>query len=381
MKKFFVLMVAVAIVTPLFAFAATIKGGDEVFIQKGEDVRDNLYLAGGNVSVSGAVFGDLLAAGGNILISENVSDDMAIAGGSITILGNSGGDVRVAGGNILIAGDVAGDVVIAGGSVTIASEVSVGKDVVVAGGQVSVDGDVSGNLQITGGVATINGHIKGNVKAEVDEKLTLGSGAVVDGTLEYSARNTDILQMNEGAVVAGEVSFTKVDVVDRHEAKNFIFAAIGAFIFFKLIALIIAVLVLVWLFRKFSNSVVEGVVKDPLQMLGKGFVAAVVVPAAAILLFVTVVGIPLGLLLMFGYGLLSFVVCLYAGVVVGAWVSKLVRKSGHAVITYKNAAGGVVLLMIVKFIPLIGWIIGLFVFLVTLGSIVDMIHKRFWKER
>jgi len=380
-NKLVVAVIAAIILVPVFAFGATIKAGEEVSIKKGDNVRDNLYVAGGNVSVNGIVFGDLLTAGGNILISENVSEDITAAGGAVTILGDSGGDVRVAGGNILVAGDVTGDLVVVGGTAIISSDVSVGKDLVIAGGQISVDGDVAGDVQVAGGVMTINGHIKGGVDAKIDDHLTIGDGAIIDGGLEYSARSADALRVNEGAVVTGEIVFTEFDAVSADGAKNFIFAAIGAFVLFKLIALIIAALVLVWLFKDFSNSIVKGVVRNPLRMLGYGFVVLVVVPAASIVLFITLFGVPLGFIAILSYGLLMLVTCVYTGVVVGAWVSQMIRKSGSAVVTCKNVTLGVILLTVVKLIPIIGWIVGLFVMLVTLGSIAEVVYKKLWSER
>jgi len=378
--KLFTSVIAIAILMPALAFGATLKAGEEVLIKKG-DIRDNLYVAGGNISISSAVFGDLLVAGGNILISENVSEDITVVGGAITILGDSGGDMRVAGGNILISGDIFGELVVAGGSVTISSDVSIKEDLVIYAGQVLLEGEVLGDTEITGGIITINGHIKGNVKAKIDEKLTLGDAAFIEGDLEYSARSAEALKVSEGAIITGETLFNEIDAQKADGAKNFIFEALGAFVLFKVIALTITALILVWLFKDFSYSVIRSVIKSPLRMLGRGFIVLVVIPAASIILFITLFGIPLGLIAMLSYGLLVLITSAYAGVVAGAWVIQLIRKSDRAVITWKTVVGGVVLLAIVGFIPFIGWIIGLFVFLVTLGSITDLVHKKLWKER
>jgi len=381
LNKIFVSVLAVMIFTPMVAFGATIKMGEEVFIQKGADIDNNLYLAGGNVSINTDVFGDILIAGGNVLISDDVTDDVSAVGGSVTILGNVGDDTRVVGGDILVAGSVNGDLVTIGGSIILSSDASVGKDLLALGGQISVDGDVLGDVDITGGVVTINGHIKGDLKVKASEKLTLGDGAIIDGKLEYSAKNADALIISENAVVNGETIFKETPVVKIDNTERFIPAIIGTFILFKLLTLIVAALLLTWLFKKFSSSVVENVVQKPLEMLGKGFVALVVIPSASALLFFTLIGIPFGFILMLSYGLLILISCVYAGVVAGAWISKKSRKSEHTIITWKNVLGGVTLLTVVKLVPIIGWTIGLLVFLVTIGSIADILHKKLFKER
>lgn len=381
LNKFFVLAVIVTMFAPTLALGATIKTGDEVSIKKGNDIQDDLYIAGNNISVDSIIFGDLVTAGGNVIISENVSEDITAVGGTITILGNSSGDVRVLGGNILINGDVADDLIVIGGSVTVSPDVSIGGDLIVTGGQASIDGNVVGNVKITGGTATIGGHINGNVKASVDESLTINKGAIIDGNLEYGAKKSDALKIEDGAVVTGQTIFKEISTAKKEGAKNFIMATIGIAIILKLITLIIVALVLTWLFKNFSNSVIKEAIKNPLQMLGKGFVTLVIVPIASILLMVTLFGAPLGIAALLFYGVLVILSCVYAGVLVGVWANQKINKSDHSAITWKNVIGGIVLLLIVKAIPFIGWIIGLSVFLVVLGAITNIAQKKMWDGR
>ena len=383
-NKLFVLAVVtvIAMLVPMMALGATMEAGEEVYINEIDNSEDNLYVAGGNVSVSSDVLGDVLAAGGNVSISGNVSEDIAVAGGSVTILGDTEGDVRVAGGNILIVGNVSGELVITGGSVMIAPDVLVKKDLIIAGGQIVIEGDVEGDVEVVGGVLTINGHLMGDVKARVEERITLGSSSVIDGNLAYSAKNTEVLKVNEGAVVNGEtMSDIVVPTVDTDDAENILATIMGALVLLKFVVHLVVALVLVWLFRRFSNSVVSEALENPLSMLGKGFITLIVMPVAAILLLVTIIGVPLSLMTMLAYGLVVSITCIYAGIVAGAWLSKMIHKSEQIMITWGNVFMGVLLLTILGFIPFIGWIIGLLIFLVTFGSIVDMVQKKMWQGR
>src|SRR3989344_6913492 len=101
-KRFGASVVAVILLAlPLFAFAAEFRTGDQPSLSEGEVFVGDLYMAGGNVTVSGSVRGDLIATGGNILLSGPVSADLAAAGGSVSGLGNVSEIGRVAGGNIV----------------------------------------------------------------------------------------------------------------------------------------------------------------------------------------------------------------------------------------------------------------------------------------
>ncbi|MFH0845863.1 MAG: hypothetical protein V1851_00455 [Patescibacteria group bacterium] len=386
LNKFFVSFMAIVVFLPTLVFGATMQFGEDIYIQKEKALQDNLYLAGGAVSVNNPILGDLFITGGQIVVSEEVSGDIFIMGGSITILGNVKGDVRVVGGNVLLTGNIAGDLIMAGGTMNVSSGASIGKDLVAAGGHVSIDGKVLGNTKIAGGIVTINGQLLGNLKARIEEKLIIGSGAVVKGILEYSARDIKILNVSDEASLSNEIIFNKIggEASNQRITKgfnNFIFAFLGVFVLFKLVASILLAVILTWLFKKFSNSVVTKAIQNPLNMLGEGFVVLVVVPIASILLFITLLGIPLGIMAILSYSLILAIAGIYSGVVFAAWIFRLIRKDNKVIISWKNIIGGVILLALIVLIPYIGWIIGLIVFLITFGSIADMVYEKLWKER
>lgn len=381
MKKICVALFVLAILVPSVALGATFKAGEEVSITKGNDVSDNLYVAGGNVSLSSVVSGDLYTAGGNILISETVSEDVLVLGGAVTILGDVVGDLRVVGGNVLIAGNVSGEVIAIGGTVTIPSGVLISGDVVSLGGVVSIEGDVLGDVKIFGGVASINGNVKGDVSVKVDEKFSIGSGAHIEGAVIYQSQTTEALSVDEAAIVVGEITYKEGWTKRGNADGETILGIISAFVFMKVVTLILLALVLVGLFKRFSHGVVVNVVQSPLRMLGKGFVTLVVTPVLALLLCVTLLGAPFAVIIMFSFGILLVLSALYASVVVGAWVSKVLKKSDELIITWKNIVGGVLLLLMISFIPLIGFIVGVCVFLLTLGSLADIVQKKLWSNR
>jgi hypothetical protein len=383
-NKLYILAV-VALLSPLFAFGALVSSGDSVSLDTEGGIKDNVYTAGGNVTVAVPVTGDVIAAGGNIQVLKDVSQDLAIVGGSVTVLGNTGGDVRVAGGNILIDGDVAGDLIVMGGTITVSPNASVGKDVIIMGGQITLGGDVLGDVEIGGGVVSLNGHVQGNVKANIDGKLTIGEKAVIDGGLEYKARSVDALEVTTGAVITGETVFKEARIgstsLDRGTVRNILFTIVGVLALFKLISLLIAALLVTWLFKKYSYLIVEETLREPLKMLGRGFIAFIIIPVAGVLLLVTLFGAMFGIIAILSYVVLLILSSIYAGVVVGVWINRIIYKTSGTTITWKNVTVGVVLLTLVSFIPVIGWAVRLFVVLITLGGIAGMSYKKLQEGR
>lgn len=382
MKKnsaLFALLVAITILTPGLTLAAVTKAGETVVVTQEGGIQDNLYVAGGEVQVDTSISGDLVTAGGNILITKDVSEDIAAVGGSVTILGSSKEDVRVAGGNVLISGNVGGDLIVAGGTVVISSGVTIGKDLIVTGGTVTLNGVVLGNATIAGGEVRLNSEVKGNVKANVG-KLTLGEKANINGNLEYKAQDLADLEKSPSAIIGGETIFKEMKNVTPEVDKG-LMAIFGIFAFISFLASILLALISFFVFKKFSNNVVTSAITDPLHLMLKGFVVLVTIPVAIVLLFITLFGVPIALMALLSYILLICISGIYTGIITGAWLSKKVYKSEEIKITWKNIISGVVVLALVKAIPFIGWIIGFAVFLIALGSIFDILHKKVWKDR
>src|SRR5256885_6353705 len=80
--------------SPAFAFVP--RGGENVAFS--ETIQDDLYIAGGTVTVTGAVDGDVTAAGGTVTVMGRVSGALLVAGGTVEIGGFCGPRNFAAGG-------------------------------------------------------------------------------------------------------------------------------------------------------------------------------------------------------------------------------------------------------------------------------------------
>ena len=77
-------------------------------------ISDDLYIAGGQLSVEEKTGGDLIAAGGLIVISDSVKNDIWVVAGEVNINAPAGDDIRVFGGKADINESVQGDVLVFG---------------------------------------------------------------------------------------------------------------------------------------------------------------------------------------------------------------------------------------------------------------------------
>lgn len=350
---------------PLPALAFVPRGGNTVVVA--EPISDDLYVAGGTVEVSGQIDGDVVAAGGTVTLSGPVTGGILATGGTVSIRGTTGRSIRAAAGNLTVGGRVAADAVVAGGSITVEQAAEIGRDLVAAGGGVQVTGTVRRNAWLTGGTVTIGGGIDGDVEAHAD-RIVLLPTARINGTLRYSADQP--IEMQAGAQVTGQV--TRVDRPSRPRlmispAARFGFRFAGRVL--EAVWLLAIGLILMAITPRGVQVVAERVrTRFGLSLLA-GFVLVVAVPVAAVLLLVTIVGIPLAFVVM-----LLYAATLYPGqVFVSTWLGNaLLRglgRSGTATSPYVAVTVGVIVLVILVTIPFVGWIFRLLALFTGFGAL------------
>lgn len=359
-------VLAAALLIPAAALAAELRAGEQPSLSASETINDDFYIAGGSVSSAGAVRGDLAAIGGSVLIRSSTSADAAAGGGNVTVLGAVGDDLRVGGGDVLVGGKVGGDVIAGGGQVQLTGD-GIGGDVVWGGGALRVDAPVAGDMTLRGGDVFLDSTVGGNVNFK-GERLTLGRNAAIQGNLTYSSPKEATLE--EGAVVRGETAYTKAE--RRGVSKEAAAGIVSAFFIGKFLSVLILALLFGALFKRYANALVERVAQRPLLELGRGFVTLIVLPVASVLLFFTLLGIPLGLFGLLAFAALLVFVSIAAPIVLGSIVHQWVFKPQMREVTWKTTLLGVALYSVVRLVPIIGWLAAFALILMTLGAVVKM---------
>ena len=339
------------------------ESGGNVVISGTETLR-NLYVAGATVLSNKEVLGDLFAAGGSLNIASPVEEDVTLAGGNISISGAVGGDARVAGGNISLAAPIAGDLLVGGGTVTIAEAAKVGGDFWAAGGIINLNADVAGDAKICADEIFINSTITGPLEVRTGKKLTFGPEARVLGKIVHYGKNEAVIM--EGAQV-GAIEFKEWDGAKSGVHGRFIFW--GVAIVWKLLAMLVAALLFLKLFRTRTTAVVVTARERIWFNLGMGLAGVILFPIVTVLLFFTIIGAYVGFL--FGVLFLSF--SLVAGVVMiiflGSLLEKLLKKE-YMPLTWRTVLWGVLAAAILSFIPVLGWALLLALYFISFGALL-----------
>ncbi len=370
MKKLslFAFVMVLALVMPLgVVHAAEVQAGKTVFIGETEAITDNAYLAGGQVSVSAPAAKDLLAAGGRIIVNAPVSGDLMLAGGNIDVLSTVAGDVRIAGGNVTIAEAVGGDVIVFGGDVTLLPGATVSGDVIVFAGSVDVQGAIAGKLDVRGETVTINAAVAGPVSIHATRAVSFGANTALANALTYRAPSEATIE--NGASLGEQVVFTKQEMPahDKSMVKG-ILAILGVLMFVKFIGMLTTALVATYVFKNASLALCAEVMQKFWQTVGIGFIAITVTPIAIVLLFISVIGMYLGFILGILYLLALLVAGIYMCIIAGAFLSRWIKKETQ--LNWIWTLAGTVLVFLLSFVPIIGWVAMVLLFFASMGAVV-----------
>lgn len=366
MKKFFKYgLFVLVLVLPMVSFSAEFKAGDQVSTGKSESIVDDVYMAGSSVMSAGNIVGDLITAGGNIIISGNIEQDLMVGGANVNILSNIGDDVRAFGGTVILSGEVKGDVLLGGGQITV-SGAGIGGDIAVAGGVVNIDAPVAGDAFIAGGNIYINSSIEGDVKIEA-EKITLGSNTVISGNLTYKAKEEIIKEV--GATVLGTVDFKLME--KRGGSSNMFWAVFSAMVLWKFLTLLACALVVGLLLRRFNRDLAGIATDSPWGQMGKGLVTLIILPFVSLFLFVTLVGIPFGIIGLLGFVIMMIFAWILTPIIVGSIVYSYFSKRDWEV-SWKTILLGVFLFTLLGLVPFLGSFVQMLLMFIVLGSVVTL---------
>jgi len=328
--------------------------------------RHNLYAAGGTVTIDGAATGDLYAAGGTILANGPVEQDLVLGGGTVYINGKVGGDVRVAGGTITINGPVAGDVVVFGGTVTLTEKASVGGDLIVNAGSLTVNGPVTGQTRLNGGDIAINSALAGPLTVRANNSLSFGPQASVPGDINYTGANKPAIDS------AAKVGPVNQQVPPKRNFRGSLAGFVTVALLLKILGWIAAALVLLQFFRNRTGVVTEMVYHSPWLNLGMGFLTAVALPVAALILLIVAVGYYIAILLFLFYALVGALSVLVAAIFLGALVIKWLTNKPQLVLDWQAVVIGVVGFILIALIPFVGWVIDAVLVLMVFGALIRM---------
>ena len=344
---FIVLLSVVAI--PVFA-----KGEEGFFAGDNlnliEKIPTTSFVAGNHVEMSSEVDGINFVAGNNIALSSS-QDYLFVAGNNIQLENISAKDVFVAGSSIQV-------------------NTSTIRDLYAAAQTVRIDSNISRNAYIGGDTVVINSTIEGNVNVAADD-IRIGKEAVIHGVLKYPEKAK--ISISESAVVSETKTYKTKEISVQKTFKTMVTEFLVGF----LSLLFIAFILLFTNTKFFKRMDVEEKSVGyffKTALVGIGFL--VLAPIVAILVMITVIGIPFSIISLFLYGILVYISMIPTAYYLGKWIldGKLENK-------YLLLGVSLLVLSIAKEIPWIGGLVSLFSLVFGLGMFVNQMKKTYVENK
>lgn len=320
-------------------------------MQLGQDV-----LASGSAPTiyNDSVGGDAIMAGGDINFQGTTGGDFVGAGGHQDIRGHVRGSLRAAGGGVVVSATVDRNATIGGGDLHIDSISVIGQNAYLIGGSIHVNGTVRGGLLATGGDVELNGPIGRDVEV-ASGTLTVGPHAQIAGNLRYRVKGE--VNIDPAAKITGKVTALPVS------------KGPGPFSLLWVGGVLLMGVVVVLLVPRFIAETAVAIDARPVRAVLIGVIVGILWLVAVVFAAVTVLGLPLALL-----GLAVWlIITAISGVPVAVWLGgrimharTVLGRQGPLV----NFFIGALIFVVIGVIPVIGNLIQFIAGCIGFGSIL-----------
>lgn len=325
---------------------------------------EDVFAAGSDLLITGQAGGDLIAAGGNVDIAAGGALDIIAAAGQLFVEGPVGEDAILAGGSVTLSGAVAEDLIAAGGQVRVNRGARIGDDALIAGGTVRLDGDVGGNAVMAGGRLAVGGSIGGDLNA-AGGNLEILSGARIAGSVSFRGAEPPVI--SPGATIGGDVDYIAESRFGGH-ADDHRGIGWGGVIWLAL-AMIVTGIVVILLLPGIATGSAERLRARPVASALIGLALLAGIPFLAMLLMATVIGIPLGVIVMALYPVTLFVGFVVAAFAVSEWAIRRWVTAPRPLQRFGAFAVVVAALFLAYAIPWIGGWLALITLLPGIGAL------------
>ncbi len=368
MKKtpFYIGILMLFLLIANIASAISIKTGTEVNTLN-QKINENYYVAGGSVNLEGEYERDVFIAGGDITVSGQINGDLTVIGGETRINGKVLGDTRIIGGRAIISGEVFGDLFITSGKVDLMSGAKILGESIFVTAEMNQSAKLENTVKILAGAIFLDGIIASTTDITT-QKIVVGESAEISGDLRYYAPNK--ADVADGSKISGTVSFNEIKTIrERGVVKSAVLNLLSFWIIFKFLTTLILAFIAVYVFRIFTQNVTNLAVTSMVRSFFSGIGILIFIPIVSIILLVSLIALPIGVIFMLGYFFVLIIAPAMSGIIIGSLIFGIFEEGNKHQVTFGKATVGIVLLTALQFVPVIGEITKFVFTIVAIGAI------------
>jgi cytoskeletal protein CcmA (bactofilin family) len=359
----------------VLAFAAALQAHAVDFIATntyvvGSDttVADEQWVFSGISQTDGTFKNDLFMISGNPINLNGTFEGNVWAAASMEagLNGHCERNLRLSSKTVRINGRLDGNAMAVADTIIIGTNAVIKGDVRLLGSSIILEGRIDGDAKLTAArVATLGGTIKGRVDITAPDIL-FSKDTAIGGDLNYTAAKE--IFPPEGAVT-GQLN----RIAPKAEPMFSAARLQSKFLWF--IAAILAGIPFITLFPMSTAMASQLVRKAPWKCLFIGFLASGALPMFGLMSISSIVGVPLGILLLASWGVMFYVSRIVMGLVIGTLILRSVGTSiGRVVLAM---AIGLAIIYAASIVPSIGVPVSIMVLWLGMGSLIlALLEKR-----
>ena len=351
------------IATP--TYAAKFETGDYK-LEKDVIIEEDLYINGKDVVINGIVDGDLFVTGETVTVNGTVTGDLVVIASNLNVAGNVYGNTISLSQTATYSGILGENLFALASNANYSAQT--GEDVYALLGTASVLGSIGDDLRILGGQVTIDSLIKG------DALVSAGTYTVDEEKVTGNVYNSEMLDKALKLENVDVKVDTNVEDFKFLKSLNLTTKLIGLVSMFLAGSLLINIMPVKTLNIK---EKITGSTSEFIYSLLVGIAVFILIPLPLIILLISIVGTPLGILL---FGLLMFV-CIFGSLFVeiafGEEILELFGKKNNNY--YLSLLTGRMLSVLISFVPILRGFYSMIITATAMGAIVRMKFYAFKK--
>ncbi|HEY5621684.1 MAG TPA: hypothetical protein VIR77_03700 [Pontiella sp.] len=316
--------------------------------------------------IEGRFKNDLFIAAGSMLQLNGAFEGNLWSVGSMetTFTGTCLRNVRLTGKTVRVSGTINGNLIVLADTILISTNAVVGGSAHLLGSSIIQEGLIEGDVRLSAArIVSMDGTIEGNARITSPDIL-LGRNTRIGGDLIYTA-NKELFP--SGNIISGTLK--------RTEPETRITSARITSRAFWLFAAFLAGIPFMALFPMTTAMAAQLVRTSPWKCLLAGFLASGALPVLGIMSVSSLIGVPLGTLILAAWGALFYLSRIIMGLVLG---SLILRSAGTSLFRIlMSMALGLAIIYSATIIPSIGIPVQVSVLWMGMGSLIlALLEKR-----
>lgn len=334
--------------------------GSQVVIGHDEVIDDNVIIFGETLVIEGTVTGNLIAFGSRVEFSGDVRGDLLTGAETIEASGTVGGNL------ITFSRVLDSAVIVQGSSATFAQNIDhhgdIAGDLAAFASKLTLSGPVGNDAFVFAGSAVTDTSIGGDLRVWSDN-VHVRAPSYVGGDLTVHGRDSGNIVIDPAVTVTGTARTENAEATpqpSRYTQPGFYIAQLRGFV-----AALVTGLLLYWLFPSLfgwraSTAAQVG------TAAGVGFLLLVATPVAALLISITMIGLPVGLLAFAAWGAAIYLAKVVLAPAIGVLI---VNKEPSASLASFAAvlAAGLSVFWLLRLVPMLGSVVSFVVVVVGMG--------------